>query len=243
MKKQLITLIALAISSVAMAAITRSAVIKMTMTSQNNTIGDDLILVESDSYSTERDLGADIDKQMGVTTPAVNEFLYAFGSFSTTGKLSMLAIDNLEGVPLGIKGNTTDVQYTITFPNVTIIEGRDSLYLEDILLKKFTKIRPNDSYTFTIEDGQKGQEINDRFRISIPVPGEFKICTTFDHVEIYENTGSDNIVITKMAGDTVVNVAPVPVYQAIDLSGKPAGHYFLTVNGTQYEFFNKPEAK
>lgn len=237
MKKQVITFVALAISSVAM-ALNPSAMIKMTITSPNNSIGDDLTLVEDASYTEGRDISADKDKVVSITNPSVNEFIYAFGSFSTTGKLCMIALPELEGTPLGVQGNTTETQYTISFPNVMIKEGRDSLYLEDILLKKLTKIRPNGKYEFTIEEAQKGTAIDNRFRIYKPTG--FQVCAYYDYVQITDNTGTDNIVITTMTGDTIVNVAPQYGPQTINLSDKPADHYILTVNDTQYEFCNKP---
>lgn len=237
MKKVIIALTAL-ICTTAVWALNPTAVIKMHISSPNNSVGDDLTFVEDAGYSTGRDTGADIDKIMSITNASVNEFIYAFGSFSSTGKLSMCALNLLEGTAIGVQGNTTDTQYTISFPNVVVKEGRDSLYLEDILLKKVTKIRPNGSYTFTIEETQKGIALDNRFRIY--APGDFKVCVTYDQVELYDNTGSDNIVITNMAGETVINVAPAGFIQVIDLSAQPAGHYVLTVNGTQYEFCNKP---
>ena len=237
MKKVIIAVTALVCSTIVW-ALNPTAVIKMNITSSNNSVGDDLTFVEDASYSTARNTGADIDKIMSITNASVNEFIYAFASFSSTGKLSMCALNQLEGTAIGIQGNTTDTQYTISFPNVMIKEGRDSLYLEDILLKKVTKIRPAGSYVFTIEEAQKGIAIDNRFRIY--APGEFKVCVTYNQVELYDNTGTDNIVITDMAGAEVVNVAPTDLIQVIDLSDKPAGHYILTVNGTQYEFCNKP---
>ncbi len=204
------------------------------------------MLVEDASYSEGRDTGADKDKIMNITNPSTNEFIYAFGSFSATGKLSTLATNKLEGAPLGIQGNTTDAEYTISFPNVILKEGRDALYLEDMLLDSIAEISTSNPYTFTIENSQKGKAIDNRFRIYKPFTpdaGELAVCVYFDNIEITNNPYTTDIVVKDAEGNVVLTKAPRATPQVISLENLASGHYFLEIGTESFEFYNKPEAK
>ena len=140
------------------------------------------------------------------------------------------ATDNLEGTFI-VVCTTTATQYKFSFASV---KGRD-LYLKDNVTNTFTLIKNTNTYTFTAD---ANSTIADRFEI-VSAPA-FQVCAYYDNVKITGNIGTDNIVITTLANDTVVNVAPQMGVHTIDMSGKEAGHYVLTVNGTNYEFCNKP---
>ena len=207
------------------AATTITAKVKVLVNSQSSISGDFIMMAESPSWSSGKDNGPDgpkypIPGNLQIWVPT------SFGDMGTLGT------DNLEGTPITIQ-TIGDEEYTFSFSGV---EGRELKFL-DKELNKLTVINNTNKYVVTLA---KNTTIANRFFIYKP---EFKVCTTFDHVEIYENEGSDNIVITNAAGDTIVDVAPVSVFQTIDLSGKPSGHYFLTVNGETYEFYNKPQPK
>lgn len=199
-------------------------------------------ITEDDTYSNQFENGVDAELLSLSPSNSHSVFLYAF----VGNKMCSSVYDSLvTNRHIGFQTNRVDNKYSITF---TTVEGRNLKFYDAALDSTFLITSNNQVYNFEVNTTNcpsyvagTNTPINDRFILE-PV-FEFKVCTTFDHVEIYENQGSDNIVITNAAGETVVDVAPVPVFQTIDLSGKPAGHYFLTVNGTQYEFCNKPQPK
>lgn len=198
--------------------------------------GDVLVFMEKSTYSdTEADYGADVEKIPNTGEGSIN--LYGIVG---TKHYSTVAKQHLEGSPIGFMTNEFDTHYDVEFTTATYADGRDTLFFEDMEKGTLTKIVKGTKFGIDFETAA-ARTIDNRFRIYKPLV--FQVCAYYDNVEIQGNTGTDNIVITNAAGDTIVDEAPVPVYQAIDLSGKPAGHYFLTVNGETYEFCNKPEAK
>lgn len=223
MKKIIIILVNIILCSSLMAAVTEKCWI--TMTSDQG--GTDVVkFYAEEGYTDAFDNSADVTKMWNTGNPT-NVNIYCT---LPCGDLSSIVTEVIKGLPINIKTNELSENYTFTFSKVL-----GTVILEDRLLHTYTTMVNDGTYNFT---AQKNQTITGRFFIY--KPGEFKVCTTFDHVELYDNAGTDNIVITNMAGDTVVNVAPVAIFQSIDLSGKDAGHYVLTVNGTDYEFCNKP---
>lgn len=224
MKKISFILMALVCCSAMMAGdMTARAIITMSTISGAE---DELEMYEVAEFTSAFEGGYDVRKLMNTgSTALINVF-----ARTEAGDLSSIFTNDLAGTPIVITTNGQTTKYTFTFSQVI-----GNLILEDMLLHTYTTMTEGGKYSFSAD---MNQTISDRFRIY--KPGEFKVCTTFDHVEIYENTGTNNIVVTNAAGETVVDVAPVPVYQTIDLSGKPSGHYFLTVNGETYEFCNKP---
>lgn len=198
--------------------------------------GDVLVFMEKSTYSdTEADYGADVEKIPNTGEGSIN----LYGIVGATN-YSTVAKQHLEGSPIGLMTNEFDSHYDVEFTTATYADGRDTLFFEDMEKGTLTKIVKGTKFGIDFETAA-ARTINNRFRIYKPLV--FQVCAYYDNVEIQGNTGSDNIVITNAVGDTIVDEAPVPVYHPIDLSGKPAGHYFLTVNGETYEFCNKPEAK
>lgn len=209
-------------------------IVQFTATSANNTAGDKVNLLVGSGFTTDFDNDYDKSKKMGsAESPTViNFYAYCAGWLEVSPKYAANAAEPVaDGQPFVFESNDLDTEYTITF---SIKQGTPKWYFYDAQLDSATLITDGGTYVFTQAVSTKAET---RFRIQAP---EFKICTTYDAVEIYGNEGTDNIVITTLANDTIVNVAPVEVFQTIDLSDKAAGHYVLTVNGTQYEFCNKP---
>lgn len=225
MKKLNMMLLALIASLGAMAQST--VVVNITAANDSKDV---LNLIEVSTFSPEYVKGEDAAPKL---MPAGdNVYIY---SVLGDNLCSQIGTNNLIGTWITVKTNSS-TSFTFSFTGKT---GK-TFNLIDHVLNTSTPMVEGVSYPFT---AAANTTISDRFEIGVYTPGEFKVCTTFDHVEIYENQGTDNIVITNAAGETVVDVAPVSVFQSIDLSGKPAGHYFLTVNGETYEFCNKPQPK
>ena len=195
--------------------------------------GDVLVFMEKSTYSdTESDYGADVDKIPNTGEGSINLYgIVGAKHYSTVAK------QHLEGSPIGLMTNEYDTHYDVEFTTATYADGRDTLYFEDLEKGTLTKIVKGTKFGIDFETAA-ARTIDNRFRIYKPLA--FQVCAYYDNVEITGNTGTDNIVITDMTGAEVVNVAPQMGVQTIDLSDKAAGHYILTVNGTQYEFCNKP---
>lgn len=193
----------------------------------NNGNADNITLIEGNAYTDNFDQNGD-----GSKFTNLGDKINVYSMVETT-PCAIVARPSLEGTLITFESNSA-TSYSITF---SYVEG-ENYKLLDQQTGKSVLIKDANSMTFSATSNTTYQN---RFKL---IKSEFKICTTFDHVEIYENAGTDNIVITDMSGAEVVNVAPTgAAIQSIDLSGKPAGHYFLTVNGTQYEFCNKPQPK
>ena len=160
-------------------------------------------------------------------------------------KYSQLSKQVLSNIPLAIVTNREDASkqtYTLTF---NVLDGRN-LTLYDKVEDKL--IEMTGTYEFTVNTTNctsyvagTNTRIEDRFMIE-PV-FEFKVCVTFDQIEIYNNPSKDNIVVTDVNGAKVKDVVPAGRIQVISMTDQPAGHYFLTVNGETYEFCNKPQPK
>ncbi len=191
---------------------------------------DNVFLMQNTWYTPAKDT-SDIVKMMNAETQVS---VYAISP--SLGNLSQIQTNQLEGTYIGFHANT-NTNYTMTFD---WLKGGQVL-IRDLYEGTEFYATADKVYNFTV--ATKKTTYNDRFIIGGIHTPEFKVCTTYDKVEIYDNEGTDNIVITNMAGEKVVDVPPThdPV-QVIDLSGEDAGHYILTVNGTQYEFCNKPES-
>lgn len=233
MKSKLLIATAL-LCSVFVIAQDNMEVVTLKATSANFTSGDEVVLlVDLASFTTDFDNDYDISKKMGSSESPVVINFYAIcnGWNKATKNASQAAEPKADELPFGFESNDLDTEYTITFD---ILQGAPKWFFYDAQVDSATLITDGGTYVFNQAVGTT--DIN-RFRIQAP---EFQVCAYKDYVEITGNEGTDNIVITNMAGDTVVNVAPQMGVQTIDMSGKDAGHYVLTVNGTDYEFCNKP---
>ena len=196
-------------------------------------------ITEDDSYSNEFVNGTDAELLSLSPSNSQSVFLYAFvGNKMCTSVYDSLVTNR----HIGFQTNRVDNKYSITF---TTVKGRKLKFYDAALDSMFLITSNNQVYNFEVNTTNcpsyvagTNTRIEDRFIIE-PV-FEFKVCALFDKVEIYDNEGTDNIVVTNLAGDTIKNEVRTGRNQTIDLSSKPSGHYILTVNGTQYEFCNKP---
>lgn len=204
--------------------------IRINLQNTNTTKSDFAYLIEHPDYTPAFESGFDVIKGF----LGGNIFVY---SISATGQQSDYFSNTLVDLPIGF-WNKTDNAATMKFTFSEIqhgLEGDFTYYLLDQSNGSLTLIDASTSYTF---EAAANEQNDTRFKIVLPPA--FQVCAYYDNVVITGNTGTDNIVITNMAGDTVKNEAPVKPIQTIDMSGKDAGHYVLTVNGTDYEFCNKP---
>lgn len=224
--------VAAIICSTTIMALNPSAVVTMKLSCPSATY-DNMTLVEDASYSANRDGGADKDKMISITNEATNVFLYGFASFSVQGKLSTVATNQLEGEKIGFKANTTDANYTISFSNVLYGASR-SLKLEDLQQDSLIDIVANGTYDFTINESDKGQYIDNRFRIYKPFSGdegELDICYQYGDLTINNNPYTTNIVVKDEDGQVVLDKMARTTPQVISLSSLTKGEKYQVIVG------------
>lgn len=228
--KKFSIIFALIVSVSAMAQTPAFNRIRINLQNTTTSRSDFAYLIEHPDYTSAFETGFDVMK--GFLGGEI--FVY---SISEAGKQSDYFNNTLVDLPIGYWNKTNNAAtMKFTFSEIEHgLEGDFTYYLLDQSNGSMTLIDASASYTF---EAAANEQNDTRFKIVLPPA--FQVCAYYDQVVIYGNTGTDNIVITDMNGAEVVNVAPVKPIQTIDLSGKPAGHYILTVNGTQYEFCNKP---
>lgn len=182
-------------------------------------------LVECPGYTSEFENSFDIIKGF----LAGDIFVY---SVTAAGRQSDYFNSTLADLPIGYWNKTASpATLKFTFSEIQHdLEGEFNYYLLDKTTNSRTLITAGNSYIFTATANEQNDT---RFVIIKP---DFHICATFDHVQIYDNLSTQNVVITNMAGDTVVNVAPVAVFQDIDLSDQPAGQYTINYNGGEKKY-------
>lgn len=154
MKKMFISVIALAMSVMAMATETAYVEIKLLgETGGSNSV----FLFEDDAYTNAFEPGADVEKIM---SQANSKSVLMYGFVGTTPCEDVVAA-NLDGLSLGFTTNQVDQNYTLKFVDV---EGR-ALTLYDRLLNVSTPIVNNGTYNFTATEGRVA--VNDRFFINL----------------------------------------------------------------------------
>lgn len=199
-------------------------------------------LTEDDAYTHGYDDGA--DAEILSLNPSNSQSVFLFAMVDT--KRCSSIYDNLvKDLHVGFQTNRVDNKYSITF---TTVEGRSLKFYDAANDSTFLITSNNQVYSFEVNASNypayvagTNMLIEDRFIIE-PV-FEFKVCVTFDQIEIYDNPSKDNIVVTDMEGTTVKDEPYSGRAQVISMTDQPSGHYFLTVNGETYEFCNKPQPK
>ncbi len=154
-------------------------------------------------------------------------------SYLGTDKLAVVARPNLIGTLITVQANETTNYKLVVVEEV----AKEGLGIYDHQTNLVYDLKNGTEIEFT--QAAKTEAVG---RFEIVKTDEFSVCAMYDYIVINNNPSSDNVVITNMNGETIVDIAPTK-FQTIDLSGKPSGHYFLTVNGETYEFCNKPQPK
>lgn len=161
MKKLFISVVALAMSMMAMAA--ETAYVQIRLTGITGGVSNSVYLTEDDAYTNAYESGADAEKIMDLAN-SNSVLMYGFVGALKCGDVVAL---NLDGFALGFTTNMVDTDYKLTFKNVS---GRE-LTLYDRVTKTPTVITNNGTYNFSVEASQVGQvQINDRFVINYEAP-------------------------------------------------------------------------
>lgn len=172
MKKLFISVVALAMSMMAMAA--ETAYVQIRLTGITGGVSNSVYLTEDDAYTNAYESGADAEKIMDLAN-SNSVLMYGFVGALKCGDVVAL---NLDGFALGFTTNMVDTDYKLTFKNVS---GRE-LTLYDRVTKTPTVITDNGTYNFSVEAAQVGQvQINDRFVINYVAPTWVYMNGDFDN--------------------------------------------------------------
>lgn len=166
-----ISVVALAMSVMAMATETAYVQIKLTGNSGGTS---NVFLTEDDAYSNAFEPGVDVEKMMSQSN---SKSVLMYGFVGTTPCEDVVAA-NLDGLSLGFATNQVDQNYTLSFIDY---EGSKTLTLYDRVTNTQTVITDGGSYPFTVDASLVGRkEINDRFYINMD-PANIHTVTTNDY--------------------------------------------------------------
>lgn len=151
-----ISVVALAMSVMAMATETAYVQIKLTGATGGTS---NVYLTEDDAYTNAFEPGVDVEKMMSQSN---SKSVLLYGFVGTTPCEDVVAA-NLDGLKIGFTTNQVDENYTLTFIGVS---GRP-LRLYDRVTKTETIIVGNGTYDFSVEDfTYERVAFNDRFVIN-----------------------------------------------------------------------------
>ena len=189
MKKMFISVVALAMSVMAMA--TETAYVQIKLTGETGGTSS-VFLTEDDAYTNAFEPGVDVEKMMSQSN---SKSVLLYGFVGTTPCEDVVAA-NLDGLKIGFTTNQVDENYTLTFIDVT---GRP-LRLYDRVTKTETIIVGNGTYDFSVEYAQVGRvAIDNRFVINR---------------QAYNVTLNDNFLATFSADENVIIPEGLSAYAA-----------------------------
>lgn len=205
--------------SLSAAAVTYTSTARITITSTNGT--DQVTLREAATYSnTDFDNGGDATKLENTGTSAIN--IYGIVGGTNYASVAKQDLDNTE---LGVKTNSLDGSYTMTF---SAISGTP-LYLVDNETGDRTLMANSGTYVFT---AATGATLNNRFFISKSATGTPEICHRYGKLQVTSSNGMTVKVLnmdgsaTSIADTNITTNAEVE----IDLAGLAAGQYKVEWN-------------
>lgn len=231
MKKMIISVMALAVSMMAMA--TESAYVRIRLTGESGS-SSVVRISKDDARTTDYDDGYDSDKMKMLSN---SKSVLLFG-IAGTHDCEDIVSNDLTNLALGFTTNQVDQNYTLSFE--TFSGDAEAMVLYDLVADTHFAINGSTpAYNFTVTAEQVGRkEIKDRFVINYvaPVEPEFEICFRDNKLQISNNPYAENIVVKDENGDAVKDVAPVTPYQEIDLSALAAGRYTVELAGGARKF-------
>ena len=167
-----ISVVALAMSVMAMATETAYVQIKLTGESGG---ASSVFLTEDNTHTNAFEPGVDTEKMMSQSN---SKSVLMYGFVGSTPCEDVVAA-NLDGLVLGFTTNQLDQNYTLTFIGY---EGSKTLTLYDRVEKASTVIASNGTYNFSVTAAQVGRvAINDRFVINYVAPTYVYMNGDFDN--------------------------------------------------------------
>jgi hypothetical protein len=225
MKKIFISVVALAVSVMAMA--TEEAYVRVRLSGASGA-SNVVRLTQDNERTAEYESGYDSEKMM---SQANSKSVLIYGIVGSHNCEDVVT-NQLTGQKLGFVTNQIDADYTLKFENVS----GTALKLYDAVTNELIDITDNGTYAFSVEATQVGQiAIADRFVINgTPV---VSFCFNYNVLEILGH-GGESLVIKQ--GDTeIANVASLSGAYHIDLSAY-SGRLVVTLNGQDYQIDANP---
>jgi hypothetical protein len=222
MKKIVFSVMAVAMSMMAMA--TETAYVQIQLTGATGGVSNSVYLTEDNAYTSAYESGADAEKIMSQSN--VNSVLmYGFVGTTPCGDI---VTDNLDGVKLGLTTNQVDVNYTLKFKNFS---GRELKLYDAVVDSVITINASTPDYAFTAAMGRVA--VDDRFSIGEPAPVTPNICHRYGKLLVYGSKGM-TVKVLNMDG-TATAIADTNITKNIEveipLTGLADGQYKVEWNG------------
>lgn len=225
MKKIFISVIAMAVSVMAMA--TEEAYVRVRLSGASGA-SNVVRLTQDNERTAEYESGYDSEKMM---SQANSKSVLIYGIVGSHNCEDVVT-NQLTGMKLGFVTNNLDADYTLKFENVS----GAALKLYDAVTNELIDIIDNGTYAFSVEAAQVGQiAIADRFVIGgTPV---VSFCFNYNVLEVMGHAGESLVV---KQGDTeIANVPALGGAYTLDLSAY-TGRLVVTLNGTDYQIDANP---
>ena len=225
MKKIFISVVALAVSVMAMA--TEEAYVRVRLSGASGA-SSVVRLTQDNERTAEYESGYDSEKMM---SQANSKSVLIYGVVGTHNCEDVVT-NQLTGQKLGFVTNQIDADYTLKFENVS----GTALKLYDAVTNELIDIIDNGTYAFSVEAAQVGRvDIADRFIINgTPI---VSFCFNYNVLEVFGHAGESLVV---KQGDTeIANVPALGGAYTLDLSDK-SGRLVVTLNGTDYQIDANP---
>ena len=221
MKKVFLSVVAVAMSVMAMATEEAYVTIRLTGASGGSSV---IRLTQDDARTAEYESGFDSDKMM---YQANSKSVLLYGIVGTQNCEDIMT-NNLDGLKLGFVSNNLDATgYTLKFENVSGL----AFQLYDKVANQLIDIVDNGTYVFDAAVGRVA--VNDRFEIKAPVtPLVQAICFNYNKLQLTKYDGATVEVFADGAATATrtENVVGDATYE-IDLSTLASGKYKVVVSG------------
>lgn len=221
MKKIFISVMALAISAMAMATEEAYVRIRLTGASGASSV---VRLTQDNERSAAYESGYDSEKLM---SQANSKSVLLYGIVGSQNCEDVVT-NQLEGVELGLVTNQVDADYTLKFENVS----GNALQLFDKVQNQYIDIVDNGTYAFSVEAAQVGRvAINDRFVIaSAPLPTVQGICFNYNILTLTKYNGA-TVEVYPYGNTAAAVTANVPSDMPfdVDLNAQASGKYKVAV--------------
>ena len=230
-----ISVVALAMSVMAMAAETAYVQIKLTGESGG---ASSIYLTEDNDYSNAFESGADVEKMM---SQANSKSVLLFAFVGTTPCEDVVAA-NLDGLQIGFTTNQVDQNYTLSFIDY---EGR-TLKLYDLVENTEKVIAAGETYSFSVEASLVGRhEVNDRFVINyVSYPAQvttnaYGLATFSSDQDLAPVEAGVKLYKGAISGDVLAltSVADIAADQGVIVYGDAnTTYHFDVINGATADF-------
>jgi len=202
---------------------TISSKCKILINSQSSISGDNIKMLESNSFTPAHDNSWDATKN--IIAGNLQMWVPSYSNLAT------IATNELDNTPITVQ-TISDTEYTFTFSNIS----GTPLMLLDTQNDSLTLIDTKNSYKCT---APTNKTVAGRFfvvKAFTPDPGDLEVCHVGDQLQIKNNPYSTNIVVKNDAGEKVIDAMPLNTPYSISLADLPKGRYTVEFNDSKEVF-------